>query len=142
EQAFVGGIDLTDLAGDRFDQSGHPARDAVGWHDAAAELHGPAVGDVSAHFALRWHEVTGERVELPAPPGPAGDLEVQVVRTVPEKIYDALPRGEFSILEAYTGALRAARHLVYVENQFLWSPEIVELLADKLRNPPTDGFRL
>ena len=142
ELAFVGGIDLTDLAGDRFDRSGHPARADIGWHDAAAELRGPAVGDVAAHFALRWREVTGERLELAPRPGPAGSHEVQVVRTVPEKVYDALPRGEFSILEAYTGALRAAQRLVYVENQFLWSPEIVELLADKLRNPPTDGFRL
>jgi phosphatidylserine/phosphatidylglycerophosphate/cardiolipin synthase-like enzyme len=142
ELAFVGGIDLTDLAGDRFDQRGHPAREDVGWHDAAAELRGPAVTDVGAHFATRWHEVTGERLEVPPRPGPAGDHEVQVVRTVPEKVYDALPRGEFSILEAYSGALRAARRLVYVENQFLWSPEIVEILTDKLRNPPTDDFRL
>jgi phosphatidylserine/phosphatidylglycerophosphate/cardiolipin synthase-like enzyme len=81
-------------------------------------------------------------LELAAPPAEAGTHRVQVVRTVPERIYDALPRGEFSILEAYTGALRAAERLVYLENQFLWSPEIVDVLADKLRNPPSDGFRL
>jgi phosphatidylserine/phosphatidylglycerophosphate/cardiolipin synthase-like enzyme len=28
------------------------------------------------------------------------------------------------------------------ENQFLWSPEISEILRDKLRNPPTPRFRL
>jgi phosphatidylserine/phosphatidylglycerophosphate/cardiolipin synthase-like enzyme len=32
--AFVGGIDLTTYAGDRFDTSAHVARDDVGWHDA------------------------------------------------------------------------------------------------------------
>jgi phosphatidylserine/phosphatidylglycerophosphate/cardiolipin synthase-like enzyme len=32
--------------------------------------------------------------------------------------------------------------LIYLENQFLWSPEIVGVLADKLRRPPTDGFRV
>jgi phosphatidylserine/phosphatidylglycerophosphate/cardiolipin synthase-like enzyme len=39
-------------------------------------------------------------------------------------------------------ALRSARSLIYLENQFLWSPEVVRVLADKLRNPPSDGFRL
>jgi len=29
-----------------------------------------------------------------------------------------------------------------LENQFLWAPEIVEVLAAKLREPPSDGFRL
>ena len=51
------------------------------------------------------------------------------MRTVPEKIYGFLPRGDFRILEAYTRALRAAREFVYLESQFLWSPQIVELLA-------------
>jgi phosphatidylserine/phosphatidylglycerophosphate/cardiolipin synthase-like enzyme len=53
-----------------------------------------------------------------------------------------LPRGEFSVLEAYTRALRSARRLVYLENQFLWSPEIVRILEDKLRHPPADDFRV
>ena len=39
-------------------------------------------------------------------------------------------------------ALRGAQRLVYLENQFLWSPEIVAVLADKLRDPPRDDFRL
>ena len=33
-------------------------------------------------------------------------------------------------------ALRSAESLIYLENQFLWSPEVVDLLADKLRRPP------
>ena len=39
--AFVGGIDLTYESGDRVDPSEHPARAAVGWHDAAARIEGP-----------------------------------------------------------------------------------------------------
>jgi phosphatidylserine/phosphatidylglycerophosphate/cardiolipin synthase-like enzyme len=31
---------------------------------------------------------------------------------------------------------------VYLENQFLWSPELVALLAGRLRHPPDDRFRL
>ena len=64
------------------------------------------------------------------------------MRTVPEKIYGFLPRGDFRILEAYTRALRAAGEFVYLESQFLWSPQIVELLAGKLRDPPSDRFRV
>ena len=142
EIAFVGGIDLTSLGGDRFDTSEHPMRSRLGWHDAASLLRGPAVADVAAHFAARWHEVTGERLDPTRPPAPAGDLKIQVVRSVPEKIYDFLPKGEFSILEAYTRALRSARELVYLESQFLWSSQVVEILADKLRDPPSDDFRV
>jgi phosphatidylserine/phosphatidylglycerophosphate/cardiolipin synthase-like enzyme len=142
QQAFVGGIDLTSYAGDRLDSSEHPARGSLGWHDAATRVRGPAVADVAEHFRLRWHEVTGERLAESPPPEPAGDVELQIVRTVPEKIYRHAPRGEFTILESYLRALRSARHLVYLENQFLWSPEIVAVLTDKLRNPPSERFRL
>jgi phosphatidylserine/phosphatidylglycerophosphate/cardiolipin synthase-like enzyme len=142
EVAFVGGIDLTSLGGDRFDSSDHSMRGRLGWHDASTRLRGPAVADVAAHFAARWCEVTGERVQETSPPTPAGDLELQVVRTLPEKIYDFSPQGDFRILESYTRALRSARKLVYLESQFLWSAQVVEILADKLREPPSDDFRV
>lgn len=142
EVAFVGGIDLTSLGGDRFDTSEHLMRGRLGWHDASSQIRGPAVADVGAHFAARWLAVTGERVEQQPPPRPAGGVELQVVRTVPEKIYDFLPRGDFRILEAYTRALRSARELVYLESQFLWSAQVVEILAKKLREPPSDRFRV
>jgi phosphatidylserine/phosphatidylglycerophosphate/cardiolipin synthase-like enzyme len=140
ELAFVGGIDFTALAGDRYDFPGHPVQ-SMGWHDATARLRGPIVRDVQAHFALRWGAVTGEALELPEPE-PAGDVEAQFVRTVPETAYRVLHHGEFSVLEAYMRALRSARRLIYLENQFLWSPEIVDVLEGKLRNPPADDFRL
>jgi phosphatidylserine/phosphatidylglycerophosphate/cardiolipin synthase-like enzyme len=142
ELAFVGGIDLTDFAGDRLDRAGHPARGRLGWHDVATVLRGPVVADVARHFAMRWREVTRERLPEPGEAGRAGDEELQIVRTVPESIYQALPRGEFSILESYLGALRSAQRLIYLENQFLWSAEVVAVLRDKLRSPPHDRFRL
>src|SRR5581483_3897958 len=60
ETAFVGGIDITNFAGDRWDTPAHPARRRLGWHDVGTRLRGPAVGDVRDHFELRWHELTGE----------------------------------------------------------------------------------
>ncbi len=142
ELAFVGGIDLTDAAGDRYDRPDHHARRRLGWHDVATRLRGPAVADVDDHFRLRWRELTGERLLAPPRPGPAGDSTVQVVRTVEEDMYEALPDGEFRIFESYLRALRGARELIYLENQFLWAPELVSIIADKLRNPPTPHFRV
>jgi phosphatidylserine/phosphatidylglycerophosphate/cardiolipin synthase-like enzyme len=142
ELAFVGGIDLTTLAGDRYDTPAHRLRRGVGWHDITTRLTGPIVGDVVDHFAMRWREVTDRRLESAVAPARTGDLEVQLVRTCPEKIYDSVPTGDFRILQAYLNALRSARRLIYLENQFLWSPEIVEVLKRKLIDPPSDDFRL
>jgi phosphatidylserine/phosphatidylglycerophosphate/cardiolipin synthase-like enzyme len=140
--AFVGGIDLTSEGGDRFDSDAHLWRSQIGWHDASAQIAGPAVADVAEHFRMRWQEVSGVEIAVPGAVAPAGDVELQIVRTVPEHIYTAKPRGDFSILESYLRALRSARRLIYLENQFLWSPEITSILQDKLLRPPTDGFRL
>jgi phosphatidylserine/phosphatidylglycerophosphate/cardiolipin synthase-like enzyme len=140
--AFVGGIDLTTQAGDRYDLSDHPARAAVGWHDAAARIEGPAVGDVAQHFRMRWHEVTGQTLPPVSPGETAGDVELQVVRTVPENVYDAVPRGDFRIAESYVRAFRQAQRYIYVENQFLWSPEIACVLREKLNDPPSHDFRM
>jgi phosphatidylserine/phosphatidylglycerophosphate/cardiolipin synthase-like enzyme len=140
--AFVGGIDLTSESGDRYDTNDHPPRVSVGWHDACAQIEGPAVGDVAEHFRMRWHEVTGKALPEVRPSPAAGTLEVQVVRTVPERVYDATPRGDFSILESYMRALKGAERFIYIENQFLWSPEVEAVLHDKILNPPRPDFRL
>ncbi len=141
--AFVGGIDWTSLAGDRRDSQSHPARAALGWHDAAVRIDGPLVADVAAHFAMRWGAVTGERLAPPSVPDPVADgVAAQFVRTCPEHVYPALADGSFGVLESYVRALRSAQRLIYLESQYLWSPEIVAVLADKLRRPPDDRFRL
>jgi len=140
--AFVGGIDLTNFHADRWDTQDHKARGAVGWHDVAVRIAGPAVQDVAENFAMRWQAITGEGLPPVATPPPAGEIELQVVRTVPDGMYPALPRGEFRILESYLRGLRAAQRFIYLENQFLWSPEILAVLRDKLARPPTPDFRL
>ena len=142
ELAFVGGIDLTELSGDRFDHRHHPHRRSLGWHDASSRLRGPIVADVARHFSFRWQEVTGESLPQPSEVPEVGDQTVQLVRTVPQGVYPSLPKGDYRILEAYLRALRSAERLIYLENQFLWSPEVVEVLAAKLRDPPNEDFRV
>jgi phosphatidylserine/phosphatidylglycerophosphate/cardiolipin synthase-like enzyme len=139
--AFVGGIDLTSESGDRYDSNAHPSRASVGWHDACARLEGPVVEDVAEHFRMRWHEVTNEDLTPVQAQEPAGGAKVQVVRTVPEKVYASVPRGDFTILESYLRAFKSAERLIYIENQFLWSPEIEAVLHDKIANPPHPDFR-
>jgi phosphatidylserine/phosphatidylglycerophosphate/cardiolipin synthase-like enzyme len=136
--AFVGGIDLTSFAGNRHDASDHSLRVGIGWHDACLRIEGPAAADVARHFALRWTS------PLPSvePAEAHGDVTVQLVRTVPERVYGGLPEGEFTIVESYLRALRSAERFVYLESQFLWAPEVVRVLADKLCNPPSDDFRV
>ena len=144
ETAFVGGIDLTALGGDRLDSDDHPRRDGLGWHDSAVRLEGPIVADVARHFLMRWR-ATAENGNVPEPSesAPLDDgIEAQFVRTVPERLYDPCRHGEWSILESYLRALRAAERFVYIESQFLWSPEVCFVLAEKLRRPPSDDFRV
>jgi phosphatidylserine/phosphatidylglycerophosphate/cardiolipin synthase-like enzyme len=141
--AFVGGIDLTLDGGDPYDTQEHRARGVVGWHDVALRIEGPAVADVAEHFRLRWNAAANEDLPAPRTPDVVGDVELQIVRTIPEKVYEtSLPLGDFSVLESYVGAFRSAERFIYIENQFLWSSEIVGVLADKLRDPPHDDFRI
>ena len=140
--AFVGGLDLTDRDGDRYDSRLHPDRGKLGWHDLAFRIRGPLVGDVARHFTARWGEVAGERLPLPADEPEAGDIEAQFVRTLPEGDYTFAPNDDFRILESYLRALDSAQRFVYIENQFLWAPEVVAVLGQKLRHPPHDDFRV
>jgi phosphatidylserine/phosphatidylglycerophosphate/cardiolipin synthase-like enzyme len=140
--AFVGGLDMTDRDGDRYDRQTHPDRRKLGWHDLAFRVRGPLVADVAAHFADRWSEATSERLPKPVIGPAAGDVTAQFVRTLPEGVYSFARRGDFRILESYLRALRSAQKLVYIENQFLWAPEVVGVLAAKLRRPPRPDFRV
>ena len=136
--AYVGGLDLTSFAGNRLDHSAHETRVGIGWHDACLRIEGPTAADVAEHFRLRWPHA----LEAPTVAAAGDGIAAQLVRTVPENIYDGLPAGEFTILESYLRALRGAERFVYLESQFLWAPEVVSVLADKLREPPSDEFRV
>ena len=140
--AFVGGVDFTALEGDRHDSPDHQPDRPLGWHDLTARIEGPAVADVAEHFRSRWTEISGEGLPAPRATGPVGRSTVAVLRTIPDGTYDFAPNGEFTILDSYLRALRSARRLIYLENQFFWSPEITEVLIEKLCDPPADDFRV
>jgi phosphatidylserine/phosphatidylglycerophosphate/cardiolipin synthase-like enzyme len=71
-------------------------------------------------------------------PAPAGPHAVQVLRTYPAKRppLPFAPSGERSIARAYLKALWRARRLIYLEDQYLWSEDVAQALADALRRSP------
>jgi phosphatidylserine/phosphatidylglycerophosphate/cardiolipin synthase-like enzyme len=142
--AFVGGMDLTTYQGDRWDTHEHPLRDRVNWHDVQLRLEGEVVTDVEHNFRQRWQAVTGD-ADLPRR-DPAFDetweLPAQVLRTVPHHTYDFAPRGEYGIHHAYTEALRRAQRLIYVENQYLWSPHVMDALREVMDDRDPCSFRI
>jgi phosphatidylserine/phosphatidylglycerophosphate/cardiolipin synthase-like enzyme len=130
------------------------------WHDVQLEIRGPVVGLLDAVFRERWNDPHSVDVhnplawlrdrltrtdmradplpDRPPDPPPAGDATVQVLRTYPaiRPGYPFAPRGERSVARGFAKVLSRARRLVYLEDQYMWSPHIARLLAEALeRNP-------
>ena len=133
------------------------------WHDVQAMICGPAVGDVEAVFRERWNDPvpitlnplarlhdlmdrqadTADRLPDPEPdPAPCGTHAVQLLRTYPFRRprYSFAPDGERSIARGYLKVLARAQSLIYLEDQYLWSAEVVDALARALAERP--GLRL
>ncbi len=129
------------------------------WHDSMVALSGPVVADVETVFRERWddpqpltrsplrrlagalrHEDEHSRrlpPQLP-PPTPAGPHAVQLLRTYPSRLggYSFARKGERSVARGYSKALKKARRLVYVEDQYLWSQDVAEAFAEALTEQP------
>ena len=142
--AFVGGMDLTTLSGDRWDTPSHPLRAGQNWHDVQLRIEGELVADVEHNFRQRWEAVTGDNSLPHLEPrfDPAWAVPAQVVRTIPAGNYDFAPHGEFGILHWYLQALRRAKRLIYIENQYIWSPHIMDALLAAMDAPHEGPFRI
>jgi phosphatidylserine/phosphatidylglycerophosphate/cardiolipin synthase-like enzyme len=129
------------------------------WHDIQLMIHGPAVGDLETVFRERWEDPAPltrnplarihdllDRVpddarrlppQYPDPP-PCGRHAVQVLRTYPYRRpgYSFAPDGERSIARAYLKVLPRARSLIYLEDQYLWSSTVADVLARALAANP------
>jgi phosphatidylserine/phosphatidylglycerophosphate/cardiolipin synthase-like enzyme len=130
------------------------------WHDVHLMITGPAVGDVETTFRERWEDperlsrsplrwagdwlrkdepasVTPLPEQLPDPE-PTGEHPVQLLRTYPNRApgYPFAPAGERSVARGYDKAISRARHLVYLEDQYLWSKPVAHTFARALRRNP------
>jgi phosphatidylserine/phosphatidylglycerophosphate/cardiolipin synthase-like enzyme len=130
------------------------------WHDIQLELRGPVVGALDAGFRERWSDPRSvdtdnpiswledkiRKVDMsadplperPPDPAPAGTCRVQVLRTFPaiRPRTPYAPHGERSVAGGFAKAFGRARRLIYLEDQYMWSPHIARLIADALRATP------
>jgi phosphatidylserine/phosphatidylglycerophosphate/cardiolipin synthase-like enzyme len=133
------------------------------WHDVQAAISGPAVHDVETVFRERWEDPTplsrspvyinqDRLLQLdlspdplpdqaaPPPPVDGGTHVVQLLRTYPNlrhgRDYPFARGGERSVARGYSKALRRARRLVYIEDQYLWGHHIGNVFVEALRDQP------
>jgi phospholipase D1/2 len=149
--AFVGGLDLTHS---RWDTSEHRINDSrrinpdgkayPPFHDVQMMVEGQVAQAVGELARERWYRATGKSAEPPKPISPSPDLwpswvtpdmqnvEVAISRTIPA--YQD-QEGVREIQQLYLDAIKAARRMIYVENQFLTSEIIGKALAERLQEP-------
>jgi phosphatidylserine/phosphatidylglycerophosphate/cardiolipin synthase-like enzyme len=155
EAAFVGGINLNNRS---VVAPGHAPREGGSTHDVYVEVRGPSASDVHHNFVQRWNEASDRDVanglwpdaasqsllEFPrALSRPAGAVPVQIQRTVRrERYFDGTPAvdhapfaiggGEHSILDQYLRVIDRARRAIYIEDQAIGAPQVVDALRDAL----------
>jgi phosphatidylserine/phosphatidylglycerophosphate/cardiolipin synthase-like enzyme len=155
--AFLGGMDL--CAGrwdDRCHRAVNPDRvnpdgGAYGpYHDVQAYFTGELIGRLLEVFTERWKLCTGNELSLPAPrrgrylpPGigtPIRAGKAALSRTQGQTFVQV--KGPVKeIRSLYVDAIRAARELVYIENQYFSSYAVYRALMDRMEDetaPPID----
>ncbi|WP_236031923.1 phospholipase D-like domain-containing protein [Ktedonospora formicarum] len=152
ETVFLGGINLNphSVVAPGHHGKGHN-------HDVYVELAGPSAVDIHHNFAQRWNEASerhladgrwgeGSESDLPFPtnvPDRKGNAIVQIQRTIhggrysnghatPLGVVYQIETGEHSNFDQYCAAIRAARRSIYIENQSIVVPEIIECLHQAL----------
>jgi phosphatidylserine/phosphatidylglycerophosphate/cardiolipin synthase-like enzyme len=137
--------------------------DTPPWHDVQAAITGPAVYDVETVFRERWEDPTRLtrhpvywaqdkllRMDMTPdplpeqadpPPSPQGGTHcVQLLRTYPNlrrgRDYPFARGGERSVARGYSKAVLRARHLVYLEDQYLWGQQVGDVFTEALHQNP------
>lgn len=154
EIAFVGGINLNT---EGMSTPGHGGPRQAQAHDVYLELQGPSATDVHHNFVQRWNEASergladgvwsddgaGQMTFPHTVSEPRGEARAQVQRTVRKGQYDDGPAspggeafdiagGDLAVFAQYRRAIAAARRTIYIENQALGTPEVVEDLHEAL----------
>jgi phospholipase D1/2 len=146
--AFCGGLDVTACRWDtREHRGGDPRRSDAGFgeyapfHDVQMAVDGEAARALSELARSRWHTATDRLVgplrgrfdPWPRDLAPAlRDVHIGVSRTAPRHG----SQGEVREIESlYVDALRSARRAVYLENQYLTSHAVGDVLAERLSGP-------
>lgn len=144
--AFAGGLDLTSA---RWDTCAHLPGDTrrtsprgayAPFHDVQMMVDGDAAAALGHLARERWRRITGRNPRSvgtvdATDPWPLNvapslyDVPVGIARTQPE-LNGIAPVQEVKRL--YLDAIAAARHGIYIENQYLTAPAVVDALAARL----------
>jgi phospholipase D1/2 len=148
--AFVGGLDLTirrwDTSEHRLD---HPLRrDPEGkpyppFHDVQCMVEGPAAAALGEIATARWTAagctsesfVPSERDHWPAAvPAQAQAITAGIARTQPKtEICEEIDE----VAQLFEASINAARHFIYIENQFTSATDIAQSLARRMVDVPS-----
>jgi phosphatidylserine/phosphatidylglycerophosphate/cardiolipin synthase-like enzyme len=123
-------------------------------------IRGPAVAVLDTVFRERWDDPNSPDQDHPIawihdklhhtrmhadplpphlpPPPECGPHYVQNLRTYPaiRPPYDFAPHGERSIARGYSKAVKRARRLIYLEDQYMWSSDVARLFAEAMAAHP------
>jgi phosphatidylserine/phosphatidylglycerophosphate/cardiolipin synthase-like enzyme len=110
-------------------------------HDLSIAVVGPAVHDLYETFRLYWNEDVGAPEKLPETLVPAPEAsgedavsKVQVTRTLSGRRFSELGgTSEKGNLESYLRAFAAAKHYIYLENQYFTDSVITDALCEVLK---------
>lgn len=148
--AFVGGLDLTHC---RWDTPEHHADDprrkhpggepCAPFHDIQVAVDGEAAAALGQLARERWRRATGKSPKVTSPDGSTDpwpdslepdleDVPVGIARTLPK--YDGYEEVQ-EIKALHLDAIAAARHALYLENQYFSAASIADALADRLGQP-------
>lgn len=151
--AFCGGLDITQRRWDTPEHRVHRElrTDPTGqryepFHDVQLLVQGPVARELGLVCRERWWRRTGQEIELNGnPPNLAlwpvflpplvENVPVAVARTVPASNGVQEVKENLALFE---DSIRAARDYIYIENQYLTSRRIGDLLVERLEeeNPP------
>jgi phospholipase D1/2 len=147
--AFAGGIDLSRWRWDTPEHKpGDPRRVDPNskayppFHDLMMMVEGDAAARLGELARERWHRARGWKIKPPrstgCPPWPASvdteleDVSVAIARTEPEFGGHAAVS---EVKKLYLDAVTAARHCIYIENQYFTAHCLAEALIARLAEP-------
>jgi phospholipase D1/2 len=134
ETLYIGGLDLNER---RYDTKRHRRAAERTWHDIQAIVTGPVAQAAQAHLESFLDSVAGRAPPPPAAPGFLRTLSRRR-RGMPLRL---APRTVLREIEArHIEAIGRARHLIYLETQFLRHMPLTRALARRARECP--GLRL
>ncbi|MGD9329850.1 MAG: phospholipase D-like domain-containing protein, partial [Desulfobacterales bacterium] len=147
--AFVGGLDVSQW---RWDTPRHRPRDDrrvdprgetyPPFHDVQMAVDGPAAAEMGKLVRERWERSEGDRPDMSTPDASADpwppclkpdfrDIRIAIARTLPA--YEDQPQVQ-EVRQLYRDSIAAARHAIYIENQYLSANCIGEALEKRLED--------